>query len=62
MKKLQMMDYKDDDDVISIESNSTAAEGMLDKDFETTDPLMFDVSLMKITAGMRQAAEGFEEL
>ena len=55
-------DYKEDDDVISIESDSTAAESMLDKDFETTDPMMFDVSLMKITAGLRQATEGFEEL
>ena len=55
-------DYKEDDDVISIESDSTAAESMLDEDFETTDPMMFDASLMKITAGLRQATEGFEEL
>ena len=55
-------DYKEDDKVISIESDSTATESMLDEDFKTTDPMMFDASLMKITAGLRQAAEGFEEL
>ena len=46
----------------AFESDSTATESMLDEDFETTDPMMFDVSLMKITTGLRQAAEGFEEL
>ena len=35
---------------------------MLDEDFEDTDPIKFDASLMKITAGLRQATEGFEEL
>ena len=55
-------DYKDDDEVISIESDSSAAESMLDDDFETTNPLMFDTSLVKITTGLKQAAEGFEEL
>ena len=35
---------------------------MLDEDFETTDPMMFDACLIKITARLRQAAEGFEEL
>ena len=35
---------------------------MLDEDFETTDPMMFDTSLMKITTRLKQAAEGFEEL
>ena len=55
-------DYKEDDEVISIESNSSAAESMLDDDFETTNPLMFDTSLVKITTGLKQAAEGFEEL
>ena len=55
-------DYKEDDEVISIESDSTAAESMLDEDFEATDPMMFDASLIKITARLKQAAEGFEEL
>ena len=55
-------DYKEDDEVISIESNSSAAESMLDDDFETTNPLMFDTSLVKITTGLKQAAESFEEL
>ena len=55
-------DYKDDDEVISIESNSSAAESMLDDDFETVTPLMFNESVAKITTGLKQAAEGFEEL
>ena len=55
-------DHKEDDKVISIESDSSAAESMLDDDFETTNPLMFDTSLVKITTGLKQAAEGFEEL
>ena len=55
-------DYKDDDEVISIESDSSAEESMLDDDFETVNPLMFDASLGKITTGLKQAAEGFEEL
>ena len=55
-------DYKEDDEVISIESNSSAAESMLDDDFETTNPLMFDASLVKITTELKQTAEGFEEL
>ena len=55
-------DYKDDDEVISIESDSSAAKSMLDDDFETTNPLMFDTSLVMITTRLKQAAEGFEEL
>ena len=52
-------DYKEDDEVISIESDSTAAKSMLDEDFKATDPMMFDASLIKITTGLKQAAEGF---
>ena len=55
-------DYKDDDEVISIESDSSAVESMLDDNFETTNPLMYNASLVKITTGLKQAAEGFEEL
>ena len=55
-------DYKDDDEVFSIESNSSTAESMLDDDFETVNPLMFDASLVKVTTGLKQAAEGFKEL
>ena len=55
-------DYKNDDEVISIKSDSSAVESMLDDDFETINPLLFDASLVKITTGLRQAAEGFEEL
>ena len=54
-------DYKDNE-VISIKSDSSAVESMLDDDFENTNPLMFDASLVKITTGLKQAAEGFEEL
>ena len=55
-------DYKEDDEVISIESNSTAAKSMLDEDFKATDPTMFDAFLIKVTSRLKQAAEGFEEL
>ena len=55
-------DYKEDDEIISIESDSLAVESMLDDDFETTNPLVIDASLVKITTGLKQAAEGFEEL
>ena len=55
-------DYKDDDEGISIEGDSSTAESMLDDDIETVNPLMFDASLVKITIGLRQAAEGFKEL
>ena len=54
--------YKVDDEIISIKSDSSAVESMLDDNFETTNPLMFDASLVKITTGLKQAAEGFEEL
>ena len=55
-------DYKDDDEVISIKSNSSTAESTLDDDFEAVNPLMFDASLVKITTGLKQSAEGFKEL
>ena len=55
-------DYKNDDEVINIKSDPSAAESMLDDDFETINPLLFDASLIKITTGLRQAAEGFKEL
>ena len=55
-------DYKEDEEVISIESDFSAAESMLDENFKTTDPMMFDTSLMSITTRLKQATEGFEEL
>ena len=55
-------DYREDDEILSVESDSSAPKSMLDEDFENTNPMIFDASLMKITAGLRQAAEGFEEL
>ena len=39
-------DYKDDDEVISIKSDSSTAESMFDDDFGTVNPLMFDASLV----------------
>ena len=51
-------DYREDDEILSVESDSSAVQNMLDKDFENTDPMKFDASLMKVTAGLRQAAEG----
>ena len=35
---------------------------MLDEDFENTNPAKFDASLVKITTGLQQAAEGYKEL
>ena len=35
---------------------------MLDKDFEDANSIKFDASMMKITAELKQATEGFEEL
>ena len=55
-------DYKDNDEVISTESDSSAAKSMLDEGSKTTNPMMLDASLMKITTELKQAAEGFEEL
>ena len=55
-------DYKDDDKVISIKSDSSAVKSMLDDDFGTINPLLFNALLVKITTGLRQAAVGFEEL
>ena len=48
--------------MISTESNSTAAESMLDKDFETTDLVQIDRALQEITMGLHQAADGYETL
>ena len=50
-------DYKEDDKVISIKTDSSATESMLDEDFETTDPMKFE-ALLKITTGLKQATEG----
>ena len=55
-------DYKEDDEVISVDSDSSAAESMLDEDFETTDPLKIDQALQQISKGLCQAAEGYEAL
>ena len=55
-------DYKKDDEVLSIESDSSTVVSMLDEDFEDTNPAKFDASLVKITTGLQQAAEGYKEL
>ena len=63
-----MEEATDDEDcledlkVISIETDSSAAESMLDEVFETTDPMVFDALLVKVITGLKQVAEGFEEL
>ena len=55
-------EYKNDDEALSVQSDSSAALSMLDEDFEDTDPVKLDNSLQKITAGLQQAAEGYKEL
>ena len=55
-------DYRDDDEILSVKTDSSAVQSMLDEDFKNTNPIKFNASLMKITAGLKQAAEGFEEL
>ena len=55
-------DYREDDEILGVESDSSAAQSMLDEEFESAGPMKFDAFMMKITAGLKQAAEGFEEL
>ena len=55
-------DYKNDDEALSVESNSSAVLSMLDEDFKHTDPVKLDHSLQKITAGPQHVVEGYEEL
>ena len=55
-------DYKNDDEALSVESNSSAVLSTLDKDFEDTDPVKLDNLLQKNMTELQQAAEGYEEL
>ena len=55
-------DYVDDDVSIEVDSNSSDALSILDKNFEDTDPLKIDAALQQIVKGLRQAADGFEVL
>ena len=55
-------DYVDDDILIEVDSDSSAALSMLDKNFEDTDPSMIDEALQQIVDGLHQAANGFEAL
>ena len=55
-------DYVDDDIPIEIDSNSSAALSMLDKNFENTDPSKIDEALQQIVKGLHQAADGYEAL
>ena len=55
-------DYVDDDVSIEVDSDSSDALSMLDKNFEDTNPLKIDDALQQIVKGLRQAADGFEAL
>ena len=55
-------DYVDDDILIEVDSNSSAALSMLDKNFEDTNPSKINESLQQIVEGLRQAADGYEAL
>ena len=55
-------DYVDDDIPIEVDSDSSAALSMLDKNFENTDPSKIDETLQRIIKGLCQAANGYEVL
>ena len=55
-------DYVDDDILIEVDSNSSAALSMLDENFENTDPSKIDEALQQIIKGLHQAANGYEAL
>ena len=55
-------DYVDDDILIEVDSDSSAALSMLDKSFENTDPSKIDEALQQIIKRLRQAANGYEAL
>ena len=55
-------DYVDDDISIEVDSDSSDALSMLDKNFEDTDPSKIDEALQEIVEGLCQAADGFEAL
>ena len=55
-------DYVDDDILIEVDSNSSAALSMLDENFENTDPLKIDEALQQIIKGLCQPANGYEAL
>ena len=52
----------DDDILIKVDSDSSAALSMLDENFEDTNPSKIDEALQQIVEGLRQAADGFEAL
>ena len=55
-------DYVDDDILIEVDSDSSAALSMLDENFENTDPSKIDEALQEIIKGFHQAADGYEAL
>ena len=55
-------DYVDDDVSLEVDSDSSDALSMLDKNFEDTDPLKIDDALQQIVKGLHQAADGIEVL
>ena len=52
----------EDDIPIEVDSDSSAALSMTDDDFETNDPTKIDQALQQIVQGLRQAADGYENL
>ena len=54
--------YVDNDIPIEVDSYSSAALSMLDKNFENTDPSKIDEALQQIVKGLCQAADGYEAL
>ena len=55
-------DYVDDDISVEVDSDSSDALSMLNKNFEDTDPLKIDEALQQIVKGLCQAADGFDAL
>ena len=55
-------DYVNDDILIKVDSDSSAALSMLDENFENTDPLKIDEALQQIIKGLHQVADGYEAL
>ena len=55
-------DYVDDDILIEVDSDSSAALSMLDENFENTDPSKIDEALQEIIKGLCQVDNGYEAL
>ena len=53
-------DYVDNEILIEVDSDSSAALSMLDKNFKVTDPSKIDEALQQIIKGLHQVADGYE--